>query len=182
MKNKILACLMLLPMAFPAVQAELYLEASLEGGGDTLVETNLNDEINAGGGIKFAVGIQNPMGPGGNNSLRLAVGYLFDSINASNGDADFDALTFDAIYSVSSGPHAFGFGGSLHMSPEYDETIDGLGSLQVEFDDALGMVLQYGYQGIPGFELGVRYTMIDYEAGSAILDADSFGLFISNGF
>ena len=42
----------------------------------------------------------------------LAVGYLFDSINASNGDADFDALTFDAIYSVSSGPHAFGFGGT----------------------------------------------------------------------
>ena len=182
MKNKILICLMLLPMAFPAVQAELYLEASLESGGDTLVETNLNDEINAGGGIKFAVGIQNPVGPGGNNSLRLAVGYLFDSINASNGDADIDALTFDAVYSVSNGPHAFGIGGTLHMSPEYDEKIDGLGTLKVEFDDAPGMLLQYAYQGIPGFELGVRYTIIDYKAGSATLDADSFGLFISNGF
>ena len=49
--------------------AAIYIELDIEGGGDKLIGTNLGEEINAGGGIKFAVGIENQIGPEEQNSI-----------------------------------------------------------------------------------------------------------------
>ena len=162
--------------------ADLYLEMSVEGGGDKLIDTNTTDQINAGGGVKFAAGINNWINDDETTGIRLTVGYMFDSIEASNGDADFDTLTFDAMLIKQSGPHVLGFGGTMHMSPEYKDDVDGFAPLKVEFDDAYGVVVQYGYQFVPGIELGAKLTKIEYEANNSEVDADSFGLFISAGF
>jgi hypothetical protein len=94
-------------IAAPA-SAELYLEAALEVGGDDLATTTSGDSISAGGGFKGAIGIQNRIAE--TSSLRLAVGYMFDSVDASNGSADISTLTLDAVFAHSVGPHTLGVG------------------------------------------------------------------------
>jgi len=81
-------------------RADLYLEASLESGGDTLARSSLGDELNAGGGIKLAIGTQNWLDDAGSSALRLSVGYLWDDVSGSNGSAELEALTFDALYLI----------------------------------------------------------------------------------
>lgn len=166
----------------PLAQADLYVELGLEGGGQELVGTSSGDNLYAGGGIKLAAGIQNPVGPAGNASLRLAVGYLSDSVDAVNGHAEMDTFTFDALYMIDSGPHRFGFGPTVHMAPQYRDNVSGYAPVEIEFDNALGFVLQYGLNITPGFEIGARVTSIDYQNETTTLDASSVGVYLSNGF
>ena len=163
-------------------QADLYIEASGEAGGEELISTNSVDSISAGGGIKFAIGIQNPVNYQGTTALRLSVGYLSDSILADNGEASFSTMTFDAMLVNNFWPHSFGVGATLHMSPEYRDDVAGYYPELIQYDDALGIVFQYAFHFTPGLELGVRYTDLYYTAGTIHQDAGSLGIFISNGF
>lgn len=182
MKIRIIYCMMLPMLMINSALADLYLEFGFESGGDDLIGTNTGEDISAGGGVKFAVGVQNPTNEAATASIRLSVGYLFDSIDASNGDADFETLTFDALYMINSGTHSFGIGGTLHLSPEYSDDVDGFRSEKIEFDDAYGILLQYGYNITPSIELGVKVSVLEYQAGPITMDANSFGVYISNGF
>ena len=165
----------------------VYLEFSIEGGGDTLISAegdndyfgSYDQDLNAGGGGKLAIGIHNIFGENNDRSLFLSLGYLSDSIDASNGDAEIDAVTFDAIYGFHFDSHRLGIGASYHIGPEYEEDLDGFPSFSVEFDDALGAVIQYTYAYTPAFQFGVRYTEMDYEVDSFTLDASSIGLLIA---
>jgi hypothetical protein len=162
-------------------QAELYLELNYEGGGDTLISTTSGGDVNAGGGINYVIGVQNKIGENG-KSLSLALGYMIQSMDASNGSAEITTLTFDAIYSIAVNVHRFGIGASYHMGPTYKDNIAGFSPLKIEFDDALGLILQYSYTMSERFQIGARLTNMNYEVNGLSLDADSFGLFLSNGF
>jgi len=182
MKNLVLILTVVSTFVFSPAHADLYAELGFEGGGDDIVGTNTGDEISAGGGIKLSLGIQNPVNEDHSASIRLSVGYLFDSIDAANGDADFEVITFDAMYIINSYPHSLGVGATVHMSPEYKDNIAGFSPLNLEFDDAVGVVFQYGFHLTPGFEIGARLSSIEYEVGATTVDADSFGIYLSNGF
>jgi hypothetical protein len=178
--NKFIVTVILLALASTA-QADLYLELGYEGGGDTLISTTAGEDINAGGGINYVIGVQNKVGENG-KSLSLALGYMIQSMDASNGTAEISTLTFDAIYSIPKGVHRFGIGASYHIDPTYKDNIAGLSPLKIDFDDALGLVLQYSYAYSPQFQIGARITEMDYEVNGLSLDAGSFGIFLSNGF
>jgi hypothetical protein len=75
--------------------------------------------------------------------------------------------------------HRFGLGASYHIDPEYKEKIDGQPRIKAEFDDALGLVMQYSYALSPVFHVGLRYTEMDYEINDVELDASSFGIFMA---
>ena len=177
---KFIVTVILLTLASTA-QAELYYELGIEGGGDTLNSTTSGAGINAGAGAKIALGVQNKVGENG-ESLSLSLGYLFDELEASNGIAEINTLTFDAIYSIPIDSHRFGIGGSYHIGPTYKDDIDGFSNSKIAFDDALGLTLQYSYTFSIGFQIGARLTSIDYEASGLSVDASSFGIFLSNGF
>ena len=179
MKN-LAGILLLWAATLSAAHAELYVELGLEGGGDELVLTDSGETLNAGGGFKL--GIQNHLNETGTTSMRLVLGYLFDTLDASNGSADIDSVTFDALLLLDSGPHRLGFGPTLHLAPRYKDNVDGFAPLDIEFDDAVGITVQYGYRFSPGFEIGLRLTDIDNENASTRLDAGSFGVYLSNGF
>lgn len=170
-----------------SVKAGFYFELDFENGGDTLATVSVSDsffgdyerDLDIGGGNKLAVGIHNILGENKDRSLSLALGYLSDSIDASNGDADYDTVTFDAIYGFHFEAHEFGLGASYHIGPEYKDKIDGQPRIKLEFDDALGLVMQYSYAVSPVFHVGLRYTEMDYEINDVELDASSFGIFIA---
>ena len=162
-------------------QAELYLELGYEGGGDTLISTTAGEDVNAGGGINYVIGVQNEVGENG-RSVSLSLGYMIQSMDASNGTAEINTITFDAIYSIPMDSHQFGVGASYHINPTYKDDLDGFSPLKIEFDNALGLVLQYSYAFSPRLQIGARITEMDYEVNGLSLDAGSFGIFISNGF
>lgn len=169
--------------------ADPYFELALEVGGETFATASggsnffsFDDDLNINGGVKFALGVQNSFGAGDRDSLSFAIGYLFDNIDADNGDAEFDTLTFDAIFLRRYEVHRLGGGISYHIGPEYEDDIDGFAPLELEFDDALGFLLQYAYAPGPGFQIGARFTFMEYESGGTDYDADSFGIFLSSGF
>jgi hypothetical protein len=178
--TRLIVSVILLALASTA-QAEIYYELGIERGGDTLIGTVSGQDINAGGGVKFALGVQNEVGENG-KSLSLSLGYLFDNIEASDGTAEISTFTFDAIYSIQKDRHRFGIGGSYHIGPTYEDDIAGFSPSKVDFDNALGFILQYSYTVSPGFQIGARLTEMDYEVNGFSLDAGSFGIFLSNGF
>lgn len=173
---------LLLSSVYSSAQAELYIEVSAEAGGDELIATNSSDNITAGGGIKFAIGVQTPLDYYETTSIRLAAGYLSDSILAYNGRANFDTVTFDAMLLSHYRPHSFGVGLTLHMSPRYSDYVDGYEPEVIDYDDAVGLVFQYSYQFVPGVELGFRFTELNYKSGAIHHDAGSVGIYLSNGF
>jgi hypothetical protein len=177
--NKFIVTVILLALASTA-QADLYLELGYEGGGDTIISTTAGGDVNAGGGINYVIGIQNEVGENG-KSLSLALGYMIQSMDASNGTAEISTLTFDAIYSIPVDVHRFGIGASYHIGPTYKDNIAGFSPLKIDFDNALGLVLQYSYAFSRRFQIGARITKMDYEVDDFSLDASSFGVFISNG-
>ena len=180
--TKSILAVILLALA-STVQAKLYMEMSVEEGGDTLASAS-SYSINAGSGVKFALGVQNKLGEYG-ESLSLSLGRLSDLIDAYDGidgKAKISTYTFDAIYSIQRARHRFGFGGSYHVDPIYSENIAGSAPLEIDFDNALGLMLQYSHAWDSGFQIGVRYTRMDYKASGLSLNADSYGIFISNGF
>ena len=178
--TRLIVSVILLALASTA-QAKLYLELSIEGGGDTLIGTSAGEEINAGGGLKLALGIQKEPGENG-GVLSLFLGKLYQNLDASNGTAKISTHTLDAIYTIRKDSHRFGIGGSYHIDPTYEDNIAGLSPLKLDFDNALGLILQYTYALKPGFQVGARLTEMDYEVNGFSLDAGSFGIFISNGF
>lgn len=166
-----------------------YLEFGIYDGGDTLISAegdydydyfgSFDQDLKAGGGGRLAIGYHIIFGENNNRSLLLSFGYLSDSIDASNGDAEIDAFTADAIYGFHFDSHRLGIGASYHMDPDYEEDLDGFPSFTVEFDNALGAVIQYTYAYTPAFQFGVRYTEMDYEVSNFTIDASSIGLLIA---
>lgn len=177
----------LLALSSGPVKAGFYFELGAEDGGDTLASASgSNDywgdyerDLDIGGGGKLAIGIHNILGENKDRSLSFALGYLSDSIDASNGDADYDTVTFDAIYGFHFEAHRFGLGASYHIGPEFKGKFDDQPRITAEFDDALGLVMQYSYAISPVFHVGLRYTEMDYEINNVELDASSFGIFMA---
>jgi len=186
--KKVLILLSLL-IASNTSTAGFYFEFGFEDGGDTLISSeaqfsygstyDYEKDLNVGGGGKLAIGVHNLLGEDSDRSLSFSLGYLQDSIDAGNGDADYDTFTFDAIYGFHFDSHRFGVGASYHIGPEYKADVDGFPSVKVEFDDALGVIIQYSYAFTPSFQLGLRLTEMDYEVHDVTLDAGSIGLFIA---
>ena len=185
-KSIVLLFFILLPVT---VNAELYFEFGIEEGGDTLISSegqyyyggshDYEKDLNVGGGLKIAVGIHNMLCENNDRSLSVAIGYLQDDIDASNGDAEYDTVTFDAIYGFHFDSHRLGVGASYHIGPEFKADVDGFPSVRAEFDDALGLIIQYSYAFKPSLHLGLRLTEMDYEVNDVTLDAGSIGIFFA---
>jgi hypothetical protein len=167
-------------LVMPLAQADLYVELGAESGSKELIATTSGDNLYSGGGIKIAAGVQNYINY--DTSIRLTLGYLGDSVNAVNGNATIDTATFDALYLVNSGPHTFGVGPTVHMNPSYHDNVSGYTPIDIEFDNAVGLMFQYGYKLVSGIEIGARVTSIEYVNNATTLDASSFGVYLSNGF
>ncbi len=181
--RKIIEVLILLGFLGNSVPAgaEIYAEVGFESGGDTLASKS-SEDLNAGGGFKFALGWQRFIGGFDDVGLIFSLGYLFDYLEASNGEADSEAFVFEIVYFRDVGPHRFGIGGSYHLNPEYGDDIDGIAPLKVDFDDATGVLARYAYRFGESAEFGLRYTVMDYEINGESIEAGGFGFFLSGTF
>lgn len=151
-------------------------------GGDDLVKVQFrnadSEKIKAGGLLMLGGGmVYTPAG--GAVSLRLTINYHFDTITAKNGDASFERFPLEALLFFNAAPHRLGVGLSHHLSPEAEFDFDDQSRETVKFDDATGVVVEYGYQVTPQIWLGLRYTTISYDAQDLAreeVDGDHVGL------
>jgi hypothetical protein len=163
------------------------LYGAFTSGGDTLataVDEDGDDvDLKAGGLIHLAAGYENRGETGG---MRITYGYKFDTLDADNGDAEITRYPLEVVaYKTFSERHNLGGGLVYEMSPEFEMDVSGFGG-SIEFDDATGFMLYYGYSLGNSFEWGLRYTDIEYEYQDSFfsftVDASNFGLYASTYF
>lgn len=156
--------------------------AGFTDGGDELASVEFrhggDDDVDAGGQILLGGGIiVEPR-----DSIlqyQFTANYHVDGAVARDGEAEFERFPLEALMFFRQGNHRFGFGLSYHLSPEFDIEVDGVGDATVNFDDALGVTVEYNYRLSRMFWLGLRYTDIDYEVeedSSIEIDGNHVGL------
>jgi len=98
-------------------------------------------------------------------SVQASVGYHVDSVSADNDEVYFARVPLEAIAFYNFGHHRLGAGFSQHLDPKLD--LKDAGGPKVEFEDALGSLIQYDYSfsgwNSNGVLVGVRYMWIEYE-------------------
>jgi hypothetical protein len=171
--------------------AGMVLTGEIAFGGDDLADVNDGGDLQAGQLLNLGIGYDLDLNPAKTLQLRTGINYKVDSVDADNGEADFDRWPVDVLLISRQGNIALGAGLTYHLSPTFEATINGVTS-RVDFDDSLGFLLQAGYLVAERIELGARVTLIEYESDQPLLltngaiadkvDGDSFGFYVSAGF
>ena len=142
------------------------LGGGLTFGGDDWLDVEYvdghSDDLTAGGLLDLKVGFRyqqedSPL------VFQSTIGYHFDSVEATNGDADFTRYPLDILAFYANGKHLFGGGITHHMNPKLDIDMSALGfDGSAKLDDETGFVLEYNYKVNERFSAAVRYVDISY--------------------
>lgn len=182
-KTKILICAATLAfVSIPASATDLFFQGGIHVGGDKLAtatsSSGFDQNLRAGQLLSFSVGVHTEL----NDSLqaRVSAGYKLDSIRASNGDANFTRIPIEALLMHKSGNFMLGGGLAYHVSPRFEFNVSP--SYSINFDNALGLVLGFDYNGKGRFEhdwyVGGRMTIIDYKVAGLSVNGNSIGAVI----
>lgn len=192
-KNRLLAAFFAF-LAFSPLNAQaagVVLTGEIAFGGDDLAVVTSGSDLQAGQLLNLGIGYDFDLNADKSLRLRAGINYKFDSVDATNGEADFDRWPLDLILISRQGNFSLGAGLTYHLSPTFEATVNGSTS-RVDFNDSLGFLLQAGYMVAERIELGARVTLIEYESDSPLVmtsgaitnkvDGDSIGLYITAGF
>jgi hypothetical protein len=134
-----------------------------EHGGDDLLTIQKSDgssfDLAAGNGVLIAAGLL--FTPHPLFALELTAGYKSSTGSFSNGSLSLHRVPLEAIASFAPGNHRIGIGPALHTATRFDCKIDGICGGNIDFQTAIGVVLQWVYTA-KNFELGARATLIHY--------------------
>jgi len=137
-------------------------------GGENLVETT-GEDLDAGAGVFGDIGFIKNHGNRG-ISYQGTIGFKIDGVEYNDGEADTSSYPLHFLAFYNKGNIRIGGGIVYELSPEYNVSINnGATTSKVEFDNALGAVLEFDqFYNDFGF-WGVRYSFIDYDLGSSEL-------------
>lgn len=176
---------------FSAQAAGPVLTGEIAFGGDDMVVVTGGGDLQAGQLLNLGIGYDFDLNAAKTLRLRTGINYKFDSVDASNGEADFDRWPLDVLLISRQGNFSLGAGITYHLSPSYEASVNGV-STSIDFDDSLGFLLQAGYLMSERLEIGARVTLIDYETDRPIVsiggtltnkvEGDSIGVYLSTGF
>lgn len=173
-------------MAAPA-QAETrwLLKGGFDFGGDTLrvvrfldgsAETiQANEGFYIGGGMAY-------ISPDYNLEAELSASWKYVGVTASNGDVRFTRFPLEAMVFYPWSWGRVGAGLTYHVNPKISSSGVVSSSVNSDFDNALGGVIQAEYRLSDNLGLGLRYTMLDYTGGGTDRKADGFGITLSGSF
>jgi len=129
-----------------------------------------SSKIRAGQGVSFEVGaaVTNPQN---DMELQFLVGYKIDQESASNGSVTWDSIPFTALAMMKKNHWKFGGGLTYHLNPKLSGSFTGYDnnnnyfddSVDDEYEDALGAVLQVQYMMSDAISVGIKGTFIEYK-------------------
>ena len=176
------------------------LQFGYDFGGETLATVESYDyydgyqinNIRAGQGLNFEVGaavssVESPM------ELQFLIGYKFDRESSSNGSVTWDTIPMTAIAMVKKNRWKFGGGLTYHLNPKISGSFTGYDeynnyfndSINDQYEDALGGVVQVQYMISEAASIGIKGTLIEYKLKnnpSIIARGNSVGFNISYAF
>ncbi|MET1253698.1 hypothetical protein [Aliikangiella maris] len=129
------------------------------------------DDVEAGGLISFAVGVEVPVAE--KLVFSAAWGYLYDEVygdltdgSGGKGSFKYSRQTIDLMLFYNRGRHRVGLGGAYHLKPkayhhEYASAFDL--KTTYYFDDGIGAAIQYDYKVSKNTSLGIKYTKMSYD-------------------
>jgi len=167
-------------MASAPNEFQLALTAGLTGGGDKLATATFSDgttqSIRAGGLVQLGIGFlwQPVAAP---VALQTTFNYHVDSVSAANGDLRFSRYPIEVLgYYTGLGSWRFGGGARFVLSPSLKVDVPN-DNTTVDFEDAVGAVVEAGYRFGPSVVVNLRYTAERYKLksidGASVSAADS---------
>ena len=196
----LMTSLMLSSTTLTASDLNPMLQFGYDFGGETLATVEKYDyydgyetsKIRAGQGLNFEVGAaissqESPM------EFQFLIGYKVDRESTSNGSVTWDRIPLTAIAMVKKNRWKFGGGLTYHLNPElsgsftgYDNNGDYFNdSVDDEYDDALGGVVQAQFMISEAISVGVKGTFIKYKLknnSSVTVKGNSIGINFSYTF
>ena len=166
------------PIASLAADVRPVFKAGYDTGGDTIVTavfTNgstksikANEGIYFGGGASFLLDSKDI-------EIETTLSIKYTSITASNGDVTWTRFPLEALVFYRAPKFRVGGGLTYHLSPKLSGS-GVAGGLNVNVDDALGVVLQGDWLITQKASLGLRYTNLSYKANGVKANSDGVGV------
>lgn len=129
---------------------------------DFTIPNGNTSHIEPGGGIHVYAGAIYHSQPW--LDILMSAGIHYDHASSANGSNHFSRYPLEIVPSYVSGDHRFAAGLSYHINPELKG--DDIINQAVSFDNALGTLLEYGYQATPFLYLGLRAMAIEYKVSN----------------
>jgi hypothetical protein len=141
---------------------DLHLEVGVHSGGDDLRNTN-TDQTGAGvkAGELMSVAIGAIFVPVDNFELQTTFGYKYDFDLPLDDVAFFERSEINLLLFYRMGDWRVGGGVTRHQGISLDAT--NFTDTTVDFEDATGAMLEFGYYYTKWGYVGFRYTNIDYK-------------------
>lgn len=154
------------------------LQFGYDFGGKTLATVEQYDyyngyetaKIRAGQGLNFELGaaVDNPES---DLEFQFLVGYKIDRESASNGSVTWDRIPLTALAMIKKNKWKFGGGVTYHLNPELSGSFSGYDnngnyfndSVDDQYEDALGGVIQVQYMASEAIAIGVKGTFMEYK-------------------
>ncbi|CAA6819873.1 MAG: Unknown protein [uncultured Sulfurovum sp.] len=196
----VLTMIFLSSSAFSANNLKPILQFGYDFGGTTLATVEQYDyysgyetaKVRAGEGLSFEAGasIDNDVN---NLELQFLVGYKVDRESAVNGSVTWDRIPFTALGMIKNNRWKFGGGVTYHLNSELSGSFTGFDnegkyfndSVNEQYENAVGGVIQIQYMMSESSAIGLRGTFIEYKLkndSSVIAKGNSVGLNFSYTF
>jgi hypothetical protein len=166
------------PLASLAADVRPVFKMGYDTGGDkivTAVFTNgstksikANEGIYIGGGASILLDSKDI-------EIEVTASYKYQSITAGNGDITWTRIPIEGLVFYRAPKFRVGGGLTYHLSPKLSGS-GVAGGLNVNVDDALGVVLQGDWLITQKASLGLRYTNLSYEANGIKANSDGVGV------
>jgi hypothetical protein len=159
----------------------LLLGIDFTGGGDTTARFTDGTEQRAGDGVGLHIGYELEVSEQHQFFVRATVGKSADDPDLSYGFTKLERTPYTLLVMKKIGNHQFGGGAAYHTNQTWNFSSSGFGSDSIEYKNALGLTMQYGWQFSRHGELGAKYTNIEYdrEDGGRSVDASNIGIYIN---
>lgn len=161
-----------------ASDSSFHFKVGYDTGGDTLITAIFaggdTENIKANRGLFFGGGVS-LVNDTKDLEAEISLSYKFDTITASNGDITWSRLPIDGLVFYRFPSVRLGGGLTYHLNPQLDGS-GAAGGLNVDFKNAFGFIVQADWRITDKLNLGLRYTLLEYETSVGGITADSNGI------
>jgi hypothetical protein len=152
-----------------AAEIRPLIKAGFDVGGDTMVSvvfTNGDTEkVRANEGFYLGAGAT-ILDEARNMEYHVTLAYKFALVDADNGDIEWSRIPLEALVFYRFPRARVGGGLTYHINPKLEGS-GVVGGLDIEFKNALGLVLQADWLITRKIALGGRFTFLEYDAEGA---------------
>lgn len=135
-------------------------------GGDKVIASGTTTEtITAGDSFTYGVFINTPI-LFSDVYGKVAISVANESETYTDAEESFSRMPLSFLLMKKAGSYSYGAGLTYHLNPSYELSLNSGGSAKIDYDSAIGFIIEANKTLSSGLELGVSYTKVEYSGGS----------------